>query len=130
MEKGHIFYTGPLAQSKAIEFARQNNMQTIDMTELGEYTTEWCQQIKKAKIEKEGWTEQEFWQRIGRQVWESMSRSFAFSTPTHQKVVYVFIERDYYKSQKKYQNPTAGVLHSVEHPALKALGKNIHVYLV
>lgn len=128
--KGHVFYTGEKAKSAAMQFAIANNMQTIDMTALGVATESWCKKIKEAKIEKEGWTEQDFWRRIGRPTWESMSRSFAFSTPTTQKDVYVFIERDYYKSQKKFKNSTAGVLHAVEHPALKEMGKNIHVYLV
>jgi len=128
--KGHVFYTGDKAKNMAMKFAQANNMQTIDMTEIGVATSSWCEQIKKCKIEKEGWTEADFWRRIGRSVSENMSRSFAYSTPTSQKDVYVFIERDYYKSQKKFLPQTAGVLHAVEHPALKAMGKNIHVFLI
>ena len=128
--KGHVFYTGEKARCKAIQFARAFNMQTIDMTAIGSRTSSWCERIKKIKMVKEGWTEQEFWDRIGRDVWENMSRSFAFSTPTTQEEVYVFIEREYYKSQKKYKDPTAGVLHAVEHPALKKMGKKIHVCFV
>lgn len=128
--KGHVFYTGEKAKSAAWEFATKNKMETIDMTEIGEATSSWCEEIKKCKMEKEGWTKNDFWKRIGRPVWESMSRSFAFSTPTKQKEVYVFIERNYYKEKKKFKNPTAGVLHSVEHPALKEMGKKLHVCLV
>lgn len=128
--KGHVFYTGDKARSMALQFARANNMQIIDMTEMGAATSSWCEKIKKCKIEKEGWTEADFWRRIGRPVWENMSRSFAYSTPTSQKEVYVFIEREYYKREKKFLHKTAGVLHAVEHPALKAMGKKIHVFLI
>lgn len=128
--KGHVFYTGDKARCRAIQFARAFNMETIDMTPLGRRTTSWCNRICKVKMQQEGWTKQEFWDRIGRDVWENMSRSFAYSTPTTQKDVYVFIEREYYAEQKKFKSPTAGVLHAVEHPALKEMGKKIHVYLV
>lgn len=42
--KGHIFYTGDKAQSIAKQFAVVNNMQTIDMTEIGVATSSWCEQ--------------------------------------------------------------------------------------
>ncbi|MBM6943895.1 MULTISPECIES: hypothetical protein [Bacteroides] len=58
--KGHIFYTDAVTQSEAYKFAMENNMQTIDMTELGSATALWCERIKKYKIEKEGWTDNEF----------------------------------------------------------------------
>ena len=43
--KGHVFYTGDKAKNMAMKFAQTNNMQTIDMTEIGIATSSWCEQI-------------------------------------------------------------------------------------
>lgn len=130
MAKGHVFYTGSNAQYVAQQFAVENNLETIAMAYPG--TQEWYDEIKKIKIEKEGWTDAEVWNRIGRSLWENMSRSFAYSTPLDQQDVYIFIELAEYKQFHKYKHGhhSAGVLNKIEHPILKSMGKTVHVIFV
>lgn len=130
-DREHVFWSGgPKAKNAAMNFARENNMVTLEM--FHPELENWVDALVRHKLdESQNYWGKHAYNRITGPIFRQYSRSFAASVPAGQKVAHIFIGREDYRKNHRYRpGHSASVLHDVEHPILKESGMEISVHLI